>query len=104
MNRSSVATLALSGLLALSAAGCAVSREQSTLGEYVDDASITTRVKAKFAEDPTVSAMSIKVETLRGTVQLSGFAKNAAEKSRAETIARGTPNVKHVINDIVIKP
>jgi hyperosmotically inducible periplasmic protein len=104
MNRSSVATLALSGLLALSAAGCAVSREQSTLGEYVDDASITTRVKAKFADDATVSAMSIKVETLRGTVQLSGFAKNAAEKSRAETIARGTPNVKHVINDIVIKP
>lgn len=104
MNRSSVATLALSGLLALTVGGCAVSREQSTLGEYVDDASITTRVKAKFAEDPTVSAMSIKVETLRGTVQLSGFAKNVAEKSRAETIARGTPNVKRVINDIVIRP
>lgn len=104
MNRSSVATLALSGLLVLTAAGCAVSREQSTLGEYVDDASITTRVKAKFAEDPTVSAMSIKVETLRGTVQLSGFAKNATEKSRAETIARETPNVKRVINDIVVRP
>lgn len=104
MNRSTAATLILSGLLALGASGCAVSREQSTVGEYVDDASITARVKAKFAEDPTVSAMAIRVETLRGTVQLSGFAKSAAEKNRAEKIARETPNVKNVINDIAIRP
>jgi len=98
------ATLALSGLLAFTAVGCAVTREQSTVGEYVDDATITTRVKAKFAEDPTVSAMAISVETLRGTVQLSGFAKSATEKSHAEKIARSTSGVKGVKNDIVIRP
>lgn len=98
------ATLALSGLLAFTAVGCAVTRDQSTVGEYVDDATITTRVKAKFAEDPTVSAMSISVETLRGTVQLSGFAKSAAEKSRAESLARNTPGVKGIKNDIVVRP
>ncbi len=98
------ATLALSGLLAFTAVGCAVTRDQSTVGEYVDDATITTRVKAKFAEDPTVSAMAISVETLRGVVQLSGFAKSAAEKSKASSIAAATPGVKSVKNDIVIRP
>ena len=44
----------------------AVTREQSTVGQYVDDTTITTRVKTKFAEDSTVSAMAINVETLKG--------------------------------------
>lgn len=98
------AALALSGLLAFTAAGCAVTRDQSTVGEYVDDATVTARVKAKFAEDPTVSAMAISVETLRGTVQLSGFAKSTAERNRAVEIARTTPGAKAVKNDIAIRP
>ena len=97
-------TLSLSGLLAFTTVGCAVTRDQSTVGEYVDDATITTRVKAKFAEDPKVSAMAISVETLKGNVQLSGFAKNASEKASAETIARSTPGVRGVTNSITVKP
>lgn len=96
--------MALSGLLVLTTVGCAVSRQQSTVGEYVDDATITARVKAKFAEDREVSALAISVETLRGSVQLSGFAKSATEKSRAEGIARNTPGVASVINNIVVRP
>ncbi|MGH8857923.1 MAG: BON domain-containing protein, partial [Polaromonas sp.] len=65
---------------------------------------ITTSVKARFVEDKTVSAMSIRVETLNGTVQLSGFAKSDAEKTQAENIARGVRNVKSVRNDIVVRP
>ncbi len=98
------ATLALAGLLAFTATGCAVTREQSTVGQYVDDATITTRVKAKFAEDSTVSAMAISVETLKGVVQLSGFAKSNAERSKAEDLARATPGVVNIKNDIVVKP
>lgn len=98
------ATLALSGLLAFTAAGCAVSRDQSTVGEYVDDSTITTRIKAKMADDPTVSATSISVETLQGTVQLSGFAKSRLEKTRAGDIARDTKGVKRVENSIVVRP
>lgn len=104
MKRFSPASLLMSCLMAFSVAGCAVSRDQSTVGQYVDDATVTTRVKAKFAEDKDVSATSISVETLRGTVQLSGFAKSAAERSRAEAIARSTPGAKSVINDIVVRP
>jgi len=97
------ATLALSGLLAFTAVGCAVTRDQSTGGEYVDDATITTRVKAKFAEDPTVSAMAISVETLKGTVQLLGFAKSTEERAVAEKLARETSGVVAVRNDIAVR-
>src|SRR5690606_34471442 len=97
MKRNMLGLMIAGVLAATSVVGCAVTREQSTVGEYVDDATITTQVKAKFANDPTVSAMSISVETLRGTVQLSGFAKSAAERSQAEALA------SPVKNDIVIR-
>ncbi|MEN9314210.1 MAG: hypothetical protein RIS35_603 [Pseudomonadota bacterium] len=99
-----IAAFVLAGLLGSSLAGCAVTRDQSTVGEYMDDATITTRVKARFAEDPTVSATAISVETLKGTVQLSGFAKSSAERARAEQLARGVPHVKGVINSVAIRP
>lgn len=102
--KTTAVSLALAGLLAFTAAGCAVTREQSTVGQYVDDATITTGVKARLAEDKTVSAMAIGVETLKGTVQLSGFARSAAERSQAEALARSTPGVVSVRNDIVVRP
>ena len=98
-----IAFAALAGITILST-GCAVVRGQETAGAYVDDAGITTAVKAKMVDDRTVSASSISVETLNGTVQLSGFAKSAAEKSQAETIARSVKNVRAVRNDIVVRP
>ena len=100
-------TLALAaavGATIITATGCSVVREQQTVGSYVDDSAITTAVKAKMAEDKTVSATSISVETLNGTVQLSGFAKSQAEKSQAERIARNTNHVKDVRNSIVVRP
>lgn len=104
MKHFSAAPLMMSCLMAFTMVGCAVSRDQSTIGEYVDDTTVTARVKAKFAEDKDVSAMSISVETLRGTVQLSGFAKSAAERNRAEALARSTPGAKSVTNNIVVRP
>lgn len=84
--------------------GCAVVRGQETVGAYVDDASITTAVKSKFVEDKTVDAGAIKVETLNGTVALSGFAKSSAEKNRAEQIARSTKGVREVRNNLAVRP
>lgn len=81
-------------------AGCSVTRGQSSVGEYVDDTTITSSVKAKFVSDKQVDASSISVETLNGTVQLSGFAKSDAERSTAERIAR---SVKAVNNGIVVR-
>lgn len=84
--------------------GCAVIRGQETAGAYVDDVAITTAVKAKFVEDKTVDAGAIKVQTLNGTVQLSGFAKSSAEKSQAEALARSTKGVRQVKNDLSVRP
>lgn len=83
--------------------GCAVVRDQQSVGAYIDDTTLTTRVKAKFAEDRVVSAMAINVETLNGVVQLSGFAKSAEERMMAERLARDTSGVKDVRNDIIVR-
>jgi len=85
------------------ATGCAVTRHQESTGNYVDDTVITTRVKTKFAADKTVSAMAIQVETMKGVVQLSGFAKSPDEKSQAEMLARSVSGVQGVKNDIIVK-
>ena len=100
-------TLALAaavGVSIITATGCAVVRDQQTVGAYVDDSAITTAVKAKFAEDKTVNAVAISVETLKGTVQLSGFAKSQAEKDQAGRIASNVNHVKEVRNSIVVRP
>ncbi|MBF5006627.1 BON domain-containing protein [Diaphorobacter caeni] len=102
---SRIAVLAVAlGVGALTATGCSVARHQQTAGSYLDDSGITTAVKAKFAEDKTVAATSISVETLKGEVQLSGFAKSQAEKDRAAAIARDTKGVTGVKNSIVVRP
>lgn len=88
----------------LAATGCAVTRGQETVGAYVDDTGITTLIKARFAESKLVSATSISVETLNGTVMLSGFAKDSMEKVAAENIARGVKNVRAVKNEIAVRP
>lgn len=83
--------------------GCAVTRDQETVGAYLDDSGITTAVKAKFVEDKTVDASSISVETLKGEVVLSGFAKSAAESEQAEKIAKSVKGVTRVQNKLVIR-
>ena len=95
---------ALTVLALITVSGCAVTRGQETTGAYIDDAAITTSVKARFVDDKTVDASSIKVETLNGTVQLSGFAKNSQEKSQAEDIAMKVKGVKSVKNSISVRP
>jgi osmotically-inducible protein OsmY len=91
-------------VVTLTTSGCAVFREQETVGAYIDDTSITTSVKARFIDDKTVDAASISVETMKGTVQLSGFAKSDAEKMRAESIARAVKGVVMVQNRIAVRP
>ena len=88
----------------LTATGCAVTRGQEGVGAYVDDAAITTAVKARFVENKDVDAGSISVETLKGTVMLSGFAKNATERSKAEALTWKVEGVKAVKNEVVVRP
>ncbi|HEX5126984.1 MAG TPA: BON domain-containing protein [Rhodocyclaceae bacterium] len=96
-----VALAAATTLLALP--GCAVTRDQSTVGEYVDDSAITASVKARLLENKDVDGTSVKVQTLNGEVMLSGFAKSEKERSTAESIARNVKGVKSVKNALVVR-
>ena len=95
---------AITVLALITTAGCAVQRGQETVGAYVDDAAITTSVKARFIDNKDVDGGAIKVETLNGTVMLSGFAKNTTERNTAEDIAIKVKGVKMVKNEIAIRP
>ncbi len=88
----------------LTTAGCAVTRKQETVGAYIDDTAITTAVKARLLENKEVAGTSISVETLNGTVMLSGFAKNSTEKATAESLTWKVNGVKAVKNEIAIRP
>jgi osmotically-inducible protein OsmY len=95
---------AVFALTLVAVAGCAVGRGQQTAGAYVDDSAITANVKTRMLDDPKVAGTSITVETLNGTVMLSGFAKNQTEKNTAGTIARNVDGVKSVKNEITVRP
>lgn len=99
-------TLAITAttLVLLATTGCAVTRGQQTVGAYIDDGAITTAVKARFVDNRDVDATSIHVETLNGTVMLTGFAKNSAERASAESVTWKVNGVKSVKNEIVVRP
>ena len=97
-------TSILAVLAIATASGCAVTRGQESAGAYIDDAAITTSVKARFVENKDVDATSITVETLIRTVMLSGVAKNQTERMAAEDIAAKVKGVKSVRNSIAVRP
>ena len=90
------------GLISLQS-GCAATPTKESTGEVVDDSTITVKVKAAFIKDDVVKSSDISVETFKGTVQLSGFVDNAAQKYRAGEIARGVRGVTAVENKITVK-
>jgi len=104
MNTRHLLAATLTALTLAATTGCAVTRGQETVGAYVDDTAITTAVKARFVDNRDVDASSIRVETLNGTVMLSGFAKSETERATAESIARKVNGVKSVKNEIAVRP
>ena len=99
-----ILVVAAAAVTLLVSTGCAVTRNQESVGAYIDDSAITTSVKARFVDSKMVDASAISVETMKGTVMLSGFAKNAAERSSAESIASKVSGVKAVKNEIALRP
>ena len=77
---------------------------QSSAGQYVDDAAITTKVKAALVKDAGAKAAAdVKVTTQGGVVQLAGFADSQDEINRAVTAAQNVNGVRSVRNDIRLK-
>lgn len=97
------AILAL-GLLFTPVAGYSADEEPFSVGEFVSDSIITTKIKAKYAKDKHVSAMDIKVDTDKdGVVVLSGTADSRSEVEKAVSIAKSVEGVTKVQSRIKIK-
>ena len=71
-----------------------------SVGETIDDATVTTRVKTAFINDKEVGAMRIDVDTFKGVVTLSGSVKSKAEEEKAVALAKtinGVVDVKSTL-------
>ena len=89
--------------LTTSLAACEAISGRETVGEYVDDATITTKVKAAMFDDSLLKVMQIGVETMQNVVQLSGFVDSEQTKARAGERARSVEGVREVKNDLVVR-
>lgn len=97
-------------LILASITGCATTdttsdtmAERSTTGQYVDDSTITTKVKAAIFNEPGLESADINVETNQGNVQLSGFVQSRDDITRAVEIAQRVNGVRSVKNDMRLK-
>jgi osmotically-inducible protein OsmY len=84
-------------------AGCATGSQQATAGQYIDDTTVTARVKTAIYQEPTLNSAEINVETFKGRVQLSGFVNTRANVERAGAVAKGISGVTAVNNDLRLK-
>jgi len=85
-------------------AGCATDPQNRRVGEVVDDASVTARVKTALIREDDVKARNINVQTYRGIVELSGFVDTQAMADRAVLEAQRVPGVAEVRNALIVEP
>lgn len=84
--------------------GCTTgSQYKQSTGEYIDDHGTSSRVKKALGADPQYKYEGVKVDTFKGTVQLSGFVNSKDQKNRAEDLARKVEGVNRVENSITVK-
>ena len=87
----------------LFAIGCASTSTQESTGEYIDDTTITTKVKTAIFNEPSLKVAQINVKTYKSVVQLSGFVNSSSEFYAAGAVARAVKGVASVDNDIKVK-
>ncbi len=95
--------LSTGGLFVASCAHQHPGHERST-GEVIDDAAISTKVKAALLAEKDVNSFDIKVKTFNGIVQLSGFVDSQWQIDKAVQLASGIGGVQSVTNDLIHKP
>ena len=89
---------------AIVTAGCASHQHARSGGEIIDDAALTTKVKAALLAEKDVNSFDIKVKSYRGNVQLSGFVDSQWQIDKAEAVVDAVDGVDTVTNDLIHKP
>ena len=95
--------LAVALFAAMNIAGCAATSTSESTGEYVDDATVTSKVKAALLDDSGLKSFDISVQTNRDAVQLSGVVSSDQIKARATQVAAGVSGVRSVQNNLTVK-
>jgi osmotically-inducible protein OsmY len=75
-----------------------------SVGETIDDATVTTRVKTALLNDPDVGGLRIDVDTFKGVVTLSGRVKSKDEEAKAVALARKVGGVTEVKSTLQVQP
>lgn len=103
MNNALTMRLVVALLTALPIAACTASSSTTdSTGQYVDDASITTKVKTALLDDTGLKSFDISVTTDKDIVHLSGRVNTYEVKSRATQVASGISGVRAIVNNIVV--
>ncbi len=97
--RTVVLVAAIAAPVAITTAACGKS-----IGNTIDDATITARVKTALLNDPDVAGLKIDVDTFKGMVTLSGAVRSQTEAARAVAIAERTPGVTEVKSTLQVNP
>lgn len=74
-----------------------------TLGQNIDDTTITTTVKSKLAAEKGSTLTRVSVDTNRGVVQLSGVVASSSDRALAERVARSVGGVRNVVNNLQVQ-
>lgn len=77
--------------------------EKRTLGSYLSDKEITTKIKIKLIEDSELKALSIDVDTVNGVVTLTGVVESERQRIKALEHAKSISGVKKVIDNLQVK-
>jgi osmotically-inducible protein OsmY len=103
MNKFTRVSVLFAAVALTALAGCASTQRHESTGQYLDDTSITTRVKTAIFNEPTLKSAEINVETFKGRVQLSGFVSSRDSIDRAVAVAQGVSGVSSVGNSMRLK-
>ncbi|HEY1723096.1 MAG TPA: BON domain-containing protein [Magnetospirillaceae bacterium] len=100
MHKRSQILIFAAGLAVVSFIGVQATYAESA-GAYIDDATITAKVKAKLVADQKLKAFDIHVTTNQGIVDLTGTVDSSVQKADAERIVKDTDGVKDIKDEIV---
>jgi hypothetical protein len=89
-------------LSAVTAAGCTTMTGR-TAGATADDAKTTAAVKSKLVADRPANLTAVNVDTVNGTVYLTGAVETPDQRMRAEQLAWQTGGVRQVVNNLQVR-
>jgi hyperosmotically inducible protein len=76
---------------------------KETVGQHIDDGTITSKVKADLLGTKDLKSTGIHVKTRHGSVMLTGYVPSSDEKSTAKDVASNVKGVTHVTNNLKVR-